>query len=373
MYSNPFRNTNPGDYKREGRVRQYGSGQNGPNRAKNGWVSGYNDYIIKKRAEDMHKVNGGNVREYLAQKITEVDPSEATSTRLEPKPKKSQPTVLQNRESGQEIVIPPIPAPRLELNSYRDYYVEFDYIHREDISDRTSGRLVYNLPAILGSQTLANLVEMQIFEFYIPDIETPSYRPTYFFHKAMNILIEEHSATSFRSQNGYRYHFSLTLQSKGIALLAAPNTYGGRFVFPTPVKEVSTLTFTFRAPDKLVNFPKALYNFTAVTGTSPARIKLEENHGITVGDQVSIFITEFDKSIAVISDEIVNEDGILATSASADELDLPASGDIGFDFSGLSSAAAGKLIIGVRHFKFLVRFRIKNKEDIDGNGLIGTS
>jgi hypothetical protein len=244
-----------------------------------------------------------------------------------------------------------------------DTFIYFDSDARESSSDITSGRLVYSLIRLNNNNPLDNIIQMNIGDFYVPDIPTGVDFPEYYFFNELTVLIEELQAQSIFAQNNVRFHHQLRAAPAGIVRSCTPTTVGGVYIFGIPFRDVNTITFQFRAPIKTCTFPQDIFTFTAVPGSSPAQITLGAPHGLTIGTPYAIFLRGFSSNIGSI-DQLVNSvNGYMMTPISATVLEFPPIGVTGFDFTAVVAPLSGTLTIGYRRIAFKMRFRsIVNKE-----------
>jgi len=322
--------------------------------------------IMQSRSLPRFDITGGSslddYRAYMSHRIKTEGVTDDDNNTYRPEPQGVQ---LTDNETGQKIIIPPIPAPEIKFPGVKSHYIEFDASFANSSSDFNAGKLVFDINTISDSGLLNNVVDMYIFPFYIPEIDTPTTKPVYFFQKRVNILIEELSGSSFSSANGTRFHFPMLVTSKGIANYLSPDNDDGTFTFADDSVSINRLTFEFRAPVKQLRFPNIKYTFTTVAGSNPGRITLSEDHGVTLASSIAIFISNFSSTSSPINALMNDEDGAMVTASGTDEFTLPA----GFDFTSLG-VFSGELVIGVRSFSFRMRFRTRAKTN---NNLLGVS
>lgn len=241
---------------------------------------------------------------------------------------------------------------------FEDTYLYFDSDAKESTAeDLANGILRYSIVKLNQNNPLKNIIEMQLGNFYIPEITTGANFPLYFFYKRVNILIEEMKTRSIRAQDDVLFHFEMDVQPSGIANLLTPAANEGKFIFRQPFRDITSITFRFRAPIKPVVFEQDIFEFTAIVGTSPARITTTQPHGLTIASLVSIFCRNFTSDVGNIDPLINSVDGHLVTVIDANILEFPAIGISGFDFTGIGGAIPGELTVGFRRIAFSMRFR----------------
>lgn len=239
-----------------------------------------------------------------------------------------------------------------------DRYIYFDSDAKDTgASNLPNGIIAWPVSVLNQNKPIDNIIQMEVYTFYIPEIDTGVNFPQYFFFKRVTMLIQEMQATAIFAQQNVKFHFEFEVQSAGIANLLIPaNNLDSVFTFYKPFIEISLATFQFRAPIKLLEFPQDIYDYVSVAGSNPARIQTVGNHGITIGGQVSIFSRGFASNIGNIDALINSPDGQLLTAIDAVTLEFPAAGIVGFSFAGVG-VVPGNLTIGFRRVAFTMRFR----------------
>lgn len=238
-----------------------------------------------------------------------------------------------------------------------DRYVYLDSDAKLGTSELDIGKYMYDVQQLNQNKPIDNIIEVESGGFYIPEIATGASFPAYFFYNTVTMFLWELQAQSIRAQNGIRFHFEYNVEPAGIANFLRPLADKQRFIYATPIQDLSILTIFFRAPIKPLVFPQDIFGFTAVPGSSPAQIITNSPHGIPVASLVSVFIRDFDSNVANIDNQINSLDGFLLTSINATTLEFPPLAVAGFDFSGVLTAVPGELTIGFRRVAFTLRFR----------------
>jgi hypothetical protein len=237
-----------------------------------------------------------------------------------------------------------------------DTFIYFDSTYRDSASNIGAGQYNFSLLTLNQNRAVDNIIEMEIGDFYFPEIPTGPAYPLYFFYKHLYILILELQAQSFNGANSFRYHFDMNVQPAGIANLAASSI--NLFIFGKPFRDAADLTFQFyRAPFAPVQFQQDLFNFNAVAGTSPARITTALPHGVAIATTVSIFCSNFSSNVGNVDSLINSQTGFLVTSINANTLEFAPLAAVGFDFTAVLTAVPGNLVVGFRRIAFSVRFR----------------
>lgn len=256
-----------------------------------------------------------------------------------------------------------------------DRFFYLDSSARSSSSDLSIGRIAYDLQTLNQNKPVTNIIEMEINDFYFPEIPKGVNFPAYFFFRRMLISIIEMEAQAIFAENStFRFHFEMDISSAGISNLAT-NTRHSKFIFTNPFRDISNITFRFNAPTyrglKNVVFPQDIFRFAAIPlavgGTfGGATIATTQPHGLTVGDDVSIFITDFSTGIPAIDNNIGSPsyyDGHLVRVISTTVLEFRAAAVVGFDFTTLLTATQGNLLIGFRRMAFTMRFRSITPEE----------
>lgn len=249
-----------------------------------------------------------------------------------------------------------------------DRYLYFDSDAKDTDSEITEGLLRFSASDLNQNKPIDNIIEMGIQSLFVPDIATSiTYQPVYFFYKHITILIEEMSAQSIFAQDSVRFHFEHDIQSAGISNLLTP--IRDKFIFSKPFRDINKVSFRFRAPIKPVKFEQDIFDFTADPGTFPARIILEAPHGITVGDQVSIFLRNFASNVGNQDAFVNDQEGHLVEADTATSFIFNGAGTP-VDFTGVATPVPGDLTVGFRRIAFTIRFR--SITDNDTNQIVPT-
>lgn len=251
-----------------------------------------------------------------------------------------------------------------------DQYIYFDSTDKVEDSDFTQGKVVFNLQETNRNQPISNVIEMQIVDFSMPEIPRPATHPQYFFFQRLMVRIEEMNAQSILAKsNTTRFHFEMGMSPAGISNRVFSLDESNKFVFTAPFKEISTLTLQFMAPSfkgfKNVQLPLDVMTFKAVPLVAGGvfgggTITTDVPHGLTTGDDVTIYIADFRSNIANIDSNIGSPqylDGHLMRVVNANTLEFRAAADVGFDFTTLAVATPGTLLVGYRRIAFTIRFR----------------
>lgn len=247
-----------------------------------------------------------------------------------------------------------------------DRFFYLDSNDRSGSSDIANGIYAFDIQQLNQLKPLDNVIEMEIGDFFIPDIVTGPDFPAYFFFKRLVISIQEMESQSVFAESGtFRFHFEVGLQNAGISL-ETKNIGFNKFIFTRPYRDLATATMRFSTHSypsfKQVKFQQDIFDFVAVPGVAGgvfggATITTAVPHGLTVGDDVSVYITGFFSGDATIDNNINDEDGHLLRVINANTLEFRAAGVVGFDFLGLVPATPGQLLIAFRRLAFTIRFR----------------
>lgn len=248
-----------------------------------------------------------------------------------------------------------------------DTKIYVDSVFKTTSSELSRGRFTIPLNTINQNRSLQSVIEMQIGTIRIPSITTAAIVPDYFFYNRVNILVEEMSAQSIYGSNNVRFHFEMDVANTGISNELTPASSGGKFIFSKPFNNLEAMTFIFRAPTKLINFPQDVFTFTSVAGSNPARITTSIPHGVTLASTVAIFCSGFASNIGTVDNVINSEDGHIVTSSGASEFTFDAGA--GFNFLAVG-AVSGSLVVGNRRIAFVIRFR--SIIDVETNGIVPT-
>ena len=260
-----------------------------------------------------------------------------------------------DKEKNEDIQSVEVVNNQETFGNIKDHYIYFDSTAKKSsLSDLNNGVIRWEIPELNQNQSIGNVIEMEIGNFYIPNISTATGFPQYFFYDRLNILLEEAQSQSIRAQNATRFHWELDVQPAGISYSATP--VNKKFIFQKPVTDISTATFRLTAPLKRTAFQPDVMTFASQAGTSPARITTSVPHGLTVASTVAIFVSGFTSGVTSVDLAINDEDGFLVTVIDATTLEFPAVGVAGFDFTAVG-VVSGQLVVGFRRIAFQVRFR----------------
>lgn len=239
-----------------------------------------------------------------------------------------------------------------------DRFIYFDSDAKNTgASNLPQGVIAWAVSVLNQNKPIDNIIQMEIYTFYIPEIDTGINFPQYYFYKRVTILLQEMQTSAILAQQNIRFHFEMEVQPAGIANLLLPaNNLTSVFTFSKPFIEISLASFQFRAPIKTLEFPQDIYDYVSVAGSNPARIQTIGDHGIGIGNQVSIFSRNFASNVGNIDALINSPDGQLLTAITTTILEFPAAGIVGFDFTGVG-VVQGNLTIGFRRVAFTMRFR----------------
>lgn len=243
----------------------------------------------------------------------------------------------------------------------RFFYMDSDA--RDSSSDLSTGRLIFNIQTLNQAKPVENIIEMQIGDFFFPEIETAASAPTYYFFRRIYVLIEEIQAQSVLAQDSNRFHFALGVQPSGISNSTVDVGFN-KFIFARPLRDISTATFRFTKPPQFANvvFPQDIFDFTVVPGApggptfGGGEIVTSLPHGIAAGTDVSIFISNFNSSTSIDAD-LNSSEGHLVRAVDTTTFEFRAAVDTGFDFTTITTAVPGSLLIGFRRTAFTMRFR----------------
>jgi len=256
-----------------------------------------------------------------------------------------------------------------------DRFFYLDSSARSTSSDLSIGQIAYDLQTLNQNKPLNNIIEMEINDFYLPEIPKSTSFPAYFFFRRLMISIIEMEAQAIFAENStFRFHFELDLNSAGISNYAT-NIGHSKFIFTIPFRDISNITLRFNAPTyrgfKNIAFAQDIFQFSAIPLAvggvfGGATIATNVPHGLTVGDDVTIFITDFFSGIPSIDNNIgtpAYTDGHLVRVISTTVLEFRALATVGFNFTTLLTATTGSLLVGFRRIAFVLRFRSITPED----------
>jgi hypothetical protein len=242
-----------------------------------------------------------------------------------------------------------------------DRFFFLDSSARDPSSDIVNGKLAYSVQTLNQSKPLSNIIEMEVGQFYFPDIVVGANYPTYFFFKRLYIRIEEMAAQAVFAQNNNRYHFELGIQPAGISNSTVDIGFN-KFIFGKAFQDLSvaTLYLTTSPNFKAVNFAQDTFTFTSVAGSNPATITCSLPHGITIASQASVYISGFSSNVSNVDSVINAGTGHLLTATTTTQLQF-APAVLVFDVPFVP-ATSGTLVIGVRRIAFTIRFRTLSSE-----------
>jgi len=262
----------------------------------------------------------------------------------------------------------PTSKPTKELIGISDVYIEFDSFNKLQPSEPSNGLLVFDIRNVNEENPIDSIIEMQIYPFFMPIIETdPTYQPNFYYYRRLTLAIQNITGTQFvkKLQNEKRWHFELEVLNAGSVFEVKPTVGEGKYVFTKPIRDLNIAEFRFRAPEKRVNIPTDCFDVTAVNPPDfgpggNQRFETAIPHGLTVGTQVAVFFQNFNSNNsnfnAIINDEI----GHIVDVVSSTKIQLtntPSSTLLGSAVDSSGNPATARLCVGERRVRFTVRFR----------------
>ena len=254
-----------------------------------------------------------------------------------------------------------------------DRFFLLDSSAKDSSSSLSVGKIVFDIQTLNQSKPIDNIIEMEIGDFFFPEIASNLNYPTYFFFRRLLILIEQMAAQSIFAQGNYRAHFIVGAQPAGISN-SSTEIGSSKFIFGKPFRDLGSASFRFMKPSfsqdfSPVVFDQDIFTFTAVAGapTGPdfggAEIITSIPHGLVDGTDVSIFIKDFASNVANIDVLVNSPEGLLVRVHSPSTLEFRAPGTVGFDFTSVAGGTSGQLLIGFRRISFTMRFRCLSSEE----------
>jgi len=246
-----------------------------------------------------------------------------------------------------------------------DRFFCLDSSAKDLASNNGDGVLVFSIMNLNQQKPLDHIIEMELDNFFVPEISTSVFFPAYFFFRTLYVTIAEMKAQAVFAQRTNFYHFELGLQPSGISSYTQNRGPSNTFIFVKPFRNLSQATVEFTAPPnfKKVQFAEDTYTFNAVPASAPARIVTTVPHGLTIATLVSIFISGFASNVGDIDLRVNSLNGLLVTVIDATTLEMYPSANIGFDFTNVLTAVPGTLLIGFRRIAFTIRFRCISDEE----------
>lgn len=244
----------------------------------------------------------------------------------------------------------------------RYFYLDTDF--KDSASNLTQGELVFDISQLNQSKPIEQIIEMEMSDFFFPEIDTGVQFPSYFFFRRMYAFIREMAGQAVFADGNKRFHFEFGVQPSGISN-ATTRVGGHKFIFTTPFRDLSRATFVFTKPPNFstVMFEQDNFNFNAVAGSAPAQITTTVPHGLTIGDDVSIFLSGFGSDVGNIDSLVNSQDGHLVNVTNTTTLTFDPIGTTGFDFTNVTTAVPGTFLVGFRRIAFTIRFRSTSEKE----------
>jgi hypothetical protein len=176
---------------------------------------------------------------------------------------------------------PPIPVSfDSKSSSIQDVYIYFDSAAKDQSSNPTVGQYIWSVSTINNAnQPIQRIIEMEISEFFVPDILTLPTKPAYFFFGRMNLQLFEATTQAIYGPDRTKFHWEFDVQPAGISKRLIP--LRRKFIFGQPLRELSQATFNFTSPLKTTVFDQDTYlNCSPIIGTNPGIIDLGANHNL---------------------------------------------------------------------------------------------
>lgn len=250
-----------------------------------------------------------------------------------------------------------------------DRYFYLDSTNKDSSSRLESGEISFSIQLLNQQKPIDNIIEMEIGDLFIPEVVKPANFPEFYFFRRIYIAIQEMTSQAIFAENGQtRFHFSRKTSPAGISNEITDIGFD-KFIFTQPFRDVTTATFSFKTSGfptfRPIVFNQDVFDFTAVPTVAGgvfggATITTSIPHGLTVGDDISIFITDFSSGIGSIDNNIGSpnyKDGHLMRVIDATTLEFRDAATVGFDFTTLGVATPGRLLVGFRRIAFTMRFR----------------
>ncbi len=232
-----------------------------------------------------------------------------------------------------------------------DIVLEFDSLRATNI-DESNGAISFDANVINKQQSIGNVIEMEIYEFFFPDISTEVYQPSFFFYRNLAMKIDQLSSPGTQTNSsGIDHHFAFQANLAGVMRLATP--IDSRFTFKTPVTDISQLTFRFSAAGKTITLPTLSYLVTSVTGSNPGRFTFGVPRGLDSAITHAIYFSGFNTPDAALNAIVNDRNGQMVTVIDATTVELDAAAGAAFPVLTYTATA----VIAARRIIFQMRFR----------------
>jgi hypothetical protein len=255
-----------------------------------------------------------------------------------------------------------------EMIGVSDVYVEFDSFERLQPSKPEEGLLVFSARSANDENPIDNIIEMQIYPFFIPRAATdPTYQPDFYFYRRITVAIQNIAGVQFvkKSQKTSRWHFELEVENAGSMWRLNPTVDEGKYVFTKPIRDLNIAEIKFRAPEKDAVFQPDCYDAIAVNPadfgpSGDRRVRTTIPHGLTIGSQTTVFFKDFNSTNSNFNAIMNDVNGHVVDVVSSNKLQFtntPLGNLLGSAIDVAGNPAAGRLCIGERRIRFVIRFR----------------
>ena len=203
-----------------------------------------------------------------------------------------------------------------KFSGISDQYIILDSFIKAEIESKPErGFFRWNLTdtgltsadAINISEPLANIIEIQVYPFYMPDLPTtaaPSVvdEPTSPVDDKFYLVKNGESSDLLMDQLPQGSRFTIHLERAGKVAFNGINNkshnfefkvtaneatpINGNFIFTEPVRHIDDLTLQFNTPDNSLNFDSDVFAFAAVSIDSNYMRIYCPNHGLTQLDRI---------------------------------------------------------------------------------------
>lgn len=262
----------------------------------------------------------------------------------------------------------PTAKPTKEMIGISDVYVEFDSFEKLQPSIPSEGLLVFSARSANDENPIDNIIEMQIYPFFIPRVAVDeTYQPNFYFYRKVTVAMQNIAGIQFvkKLQKTSKWHFELEVQNAGNVYRLEPSVDEGKYVFTKPIRDLNIAEIRFRVPEKHLQFPTDCFDATVV---SPAdfgpsgdrRMFTSIPHGLQVGSQVTVFLKNFNSTNSRLNTIMNDTNGHVVDVVSSTKLQFtntPFANLLATAVDVDGNPATGRVCVGERRVRFVIRFR----------------
>lgn len=253
-----------------------------------------------------------------------------------------------------------------------DNYFFFDSFLKEATSIPSQGLYVFDLQQINFGFPIKNIIEAELYPFYVPQIEVDNtYQPVFYFFNKIYLFIENIGAEQYATgvDKSADYHFELeTRNNVGDTIRFEPTNE--IYTFTLPVRDLQEVRFRFKTSLRIIPFSEDCFDATAVNppvgGPNGDRLlEFSKPHGLTLGNTYAVYIRGYDSADGAFNNIINDQIGHIATAETTTRIALATTPDaqkISSVLTAQGTLPMARVCIGFRRIAFQMRFRCLRPE-----------